>query len=117
MGIKSGKVWGMTELVHANAVVEFHRIEANEGAFCSKHKHSHKWNGFFVESGSLKIKVWKTNYDLVDETILGPGDFTAVAPGEFHQFHALQPTIAVETYWSQELNMNDIVRKSVGGTK
>jgi len=116
MGIKSGKVWGMTELVHANAVVEFHRIEANEGAFCSKHKHSHKWNGFFVESGSLKIKVWKTNYDLVDETILGPGDFTAVAPGEFHQFEALVDTVAFELYLAAELDHNDIQRETVGGS-
>jgi hypothetical protein len=63
------------------------------------------------------IRVWKNNYDLIDETVLQAGDFTSVAPGEFHQFQALQPTIAFETYWSQELNMDDIVRKSVGGTK
>ena len=27
MGIKAGKIWGNTELVHANGVLEFHRIE------------------------------------------------------------------------------------------
>lgn len=116
MGIKSGKIWGMTELVHANAVLEFHRIEANEGTFCSKHKHTYKWNGFFVESGSLKIRVWKNNYALVDETILHPGDFTAVAPGEYHQFEATVDTVAFELYWAALLDHNDIQRETTGGS-
>ena len=25
--MKAGKVWGQTELIHANGVLEFHRIE------------------------------------------------------------------------------------------
>ena len=115
MGIKSGKVWGMTELIHANHALEFHRIKVDAGTFCSKHKHAHKWNGFFVVSGSLKIKVWKTNYDLVDETILSAGDFTAVAPGEYHQFEAAENCVAFELYWAAELDCADIQRETVGG--
>lgn len=123
---KQGKVWGFTQLIHANPVYEFHRIEIMKDAFCSVHSHKHKWNGFFVESGLLKICVWKDNYHLVDdnssicqidETILNPGDFTSVGPGEFHQFWALEPTIAYETYWASPLDINDIVRKTVGGKK
>jgi hypothetical protein len=56
MGIKAGKVWGGTELIHANGVLEFHRIEFNKGFKCSEHAHEFKWNGFFVESGKM-IKV------------------------------------------------------------
>ena len=26
MGIKAGKIWGATELIHANGALEFHRI-------------------------------------------------------------------------------------------
>ena len=59
--------------------------------------------------------MWKNDYDLMDETILHAGDFTSVEPGEFHQFHAMEPTIAFETYWASELSMNDIVRRTVGG--
>ena len=29
--MKAGKVWGVTELLEANGVLEFHRIEANAG--------------------------------------------------------------------------------------
>ena len=44
--MKSGKIWGSTELIHANGVLEFHRIDFKKGIECSKHKHKYKWNGF-----------------------------------------------------------------------
>ena len=49
MGSKAGKIWGNTELIHANGVLEFHRINYKKGYKCSEHLHKHKWNGFFVE--------------------------------------------------------------------
>ena len=110
---KSGKVWGMTELVEANGALEFHRIEMNKGGVCSKHLHEFKWNGFFCESGRLLIRVWQNDYDLVDETILEAGDYTKVKPGLYHQFECLEDGVAFELYWA-EFNHNDIKRESVG---
>ena len=66
----AGKVWGTTELVERNGVLEFHRIVTTKGGVCSKHLHEYKWNGFFVEKGKLLIRVWQKDYDLCDETIL-----------------------------------------------
>lgn len=109
----AGKVWGQTELIHANGVLEFHRIKLIKGGACSKHRHQYKWNGFFVESGKLIIRVWKNDYNLVDETVLGPGDFTQVKPGEYHRFEALEDTVAFELYWA-EFNHNDIERADAG---
>ena len=77
MTIKAGKIWGETELILANNALEFHRIDYKAGGVCSKHKHEWKWNGFYVVSGQMKIRVWQNDYDLIDETILNPGDFTA----------------------------------------
>ena len=111
--MKAGKVWGTTEQVEANGALEFHRIEMNAGGVCSKHMHEFKWNGFFVESGKLKIKVWQKDYDLVDETIIGPGEYTKVKPGLYHQFECLESGVAFELYWA-ELSHNDIKRESVG---
>ena len=111
--MKAGKVWGVTELLEANGVLEFHRIEAKAGGVCSKHKHKYKWNGFFVESGSLAIRVWKNNYDLVDETIIKAGEYTKVAPGEYHQFEGIQDTKAFELYCT-EFDHADIERETVG---
>jgi hypothetical protein len=97
----AGKVWGETELLEANGVLEFHRIEARAGG---------------VESGKLVVRVWKNNYDLVDETVLTAGQYTKVAPGEYHQFEALEDTVAFELYWA-EFDHEDIERDSVGFTK
>jgi len=106
-------VWGTTEEIEANGVLEFHRIEMQEGGVCSKHKHEYKWNGFFVEEGIMKIRVWQNDYNLVDETILGPGQYMKVKPGVYHQFECVQSGIAYELYWA-EFNHNDIIRETVG---
>ena len=111
--MKAGKIWGQTELIHANGVLEFHRIEFKKNVACSKHKHKFKWNGFYVESGKMMVRVWQKDYDLVDETILNPGEFTQVKPGVYHQFIGLEDGVAFELYWA-EFNHNDIKRESVG---
>ena len=111
--MKAGKIWGQTELIHANGVLEFHRIEYKKDVACSKHKHEFKWNGFFVESGKMMVKVWQKDYDLVDETILNAGDFMRVKPGVFHQFIGMEDGVAFELYWA-EFDHNDIKRETVG---
>ena len=111
--MKAGKIWGQTELIHANGVLEFHRIEYKAGYKCSEHEHEFKWNGFFVESGKMIVRVWQNDYDLVDETLLLPGDFTQVKPGCVHQFEGVKDGVAFELYWA-EFNHNDIKRRSVG---
>jgi mannose-6-phosphate isomerase-like protein (cupin superfamily) len=109
-----GKVWGSTSLLFCKNNVEVHRIYGKDGGFCSKHKHDHKYNMFFVENGSLSIEVWK-DYNLVDKTIIGAGDSCTVAPGEYHKFTVLEEgTVAFEIYWV-ELSQSDISREIVGG--
>lgn len=109
----SGKIWGTTETIEANPSLEFHRIAIKAGGVCSKHIHKHKWNGFYVVSGKLQLSVWKSNYDLIDVTILEAGQYTKIAPGEYHQFEALEDTEAFEIYWV-EFNHDDIQRESSG---
>ena len=109
-----GKVLGKTQKIFANNNFELHRIEVNKGGFCSKHKHVHKINAFYIEKGKLKIRIHETEYDLVDETIASTGDLSIVKPGKYHEFEALEDTICYEIYWV-ELNHNDISRENVGG--
>ena len=111
--MKAGKIWGTTELVEANCALEFHRIEMKKGGICSKHLHEYKWNGFFVESGIMKVSVWQKDYDLIDETILNAGDFTQVKPGKIHQFEGIEDGVAFELYWA-EFNHDDINRRTSG---
>ena len=84
--MKAGKIWGQTELIHANGVLEFHRIEYKAGFKCSEHEHQFKWNGFFVESGKMLVRVWQDG---------------------------IQDGVAFELYWA-EFNHDDIVRRSQG---
>lgn len=111
--MKAGKVWGTTELIEANGALEFHRIQMNKGGVCSKHLHEFKWNGFYVEKGVMKVRVWQNDYPLCDETILYEGDYTKVKPGLYHQFECLESGVAYELYWA-EFNHNDIKRETVG---
>lgn len=111
--MKEGKVWGATERIESNRSFEMHRAEVNAGYECSKHYHAHKWNGFFVESGTLEIHIWKP-YNLVDVTILKAGDYTKVAPGQYHKFVCKENCVLFETYWV-EFDSDDIIRENVGG--
>lgn len=112
--MKQGKVWGSTIQIFGNAICELHRIDIKRGGYCSKHRHNQKANGFFLEDGLLLVRVWKKDYPLMDETILYPGDFTVVMPGEYHQFEALEDCIAFEFYWAECLP-SDIEREICGG--
>lgn len=113
---KAGKIWGETVQIVANSSLELHRIEIHPDTQCSKHCHRYKWNGFYVEKGRVMIRVWKNDYDLVDETILEVGDYTEVKPGDFHQFVAVGEDMAVvfEVYFAN-FQHDDIDRESVGG--
>ena len=115
--MKEGKIWGTTTDLLKSPTVEVHFIEVKPRTFCSLHKHQTKFNAFYLISGKLKIERWKNDYDLVDSTILYPGDFTVVPPGEYHKFSNLDDcSTGLEIYWS-ELDHNDIVRKGSGGTE
>ena len=114
MGNITGKVWGDTSVIIQNPLVELHKINIKAGYKCSEHKHVHKWNGFYVISGTLEIHVRKNNYELTDVTTLRAGDFTSVRPGEYHWFNSISDCVALELYYPETLS-EDIVRKSVGG--
>lgn len=117
MGNKAGKIWGQTEMIHANSSLEFHRIEFKRGFKCSEHIHKYKWNGFYVESGVMLVRVWQDEDQegLVDETYLVPGDFMQVKPGKVHQFEGIEEGVAFELYWA-EFSHEDIVRRTIGQT-
>lgn len=113
--IKHGKVWGLTKPILVTPLVEVHEIEVNTGGHCSKHAHEHKHNMFYILEGTLEIKTWKNDYELVDSTILRAGESTTVKPGEYHQFFCINHVKALEIYYIDPINPNDIIRENVGG--
>lgn len=115
MGIKQGKIWGLTERIFGHNNVEVHRIDVKKGGYCSKHHHVNKYNLFYVEVGALEITFYQDN-GLEDKTFLGAGDSLVVPPGKWHRFEATESTVAYEIYWS-DLDPDDIVREDHGGVK
>lgn len=111
--MKAGKCWGTTRAIFGRNNVEVHVIGVNAGGKCSKHRHQHKANAFYVLEGRLAIDVWKRAYDLVDRTVLEAGEYMEVGPGEFHRFEALTDVTALEVYYVT-LDPDDIERETVG---
>ena len=116
--MKSGKIWGTSQLIEHNNTFEFHRIEFKANHCCSEHYHKTKWNGFYVESGTLMLKTWQDEPSemrpsVCDQTVLRAGDYYKVEPGKWHQFVGVDDGVAFELYWA-EFDANDIVRRSQG---
>jgi mannose-6-phosphate isomerase-like protein (cupin superfamily) len=123
-----GKSWGSTDTVHRDDVVTTERLVINPNSWCSWHYHRVRVNSFVCVEGTLIIEVDHSltygqrargaGYNLIDRTILKPGDFTVVAPGLTHRFVTEgEPVLALEQYWAVTPKDDDIVRRDVGGRK
>lgn len=113
--MKSGKVWGATRLVFSSPQFEVHLLDVYPNSRCSKHRHDHKRNAFYVISGDLTIEVWKKDYPLTDHTLLRTNEQTEVGVGEFHRFSSDQGALALEIYYPEPLGQ-DIFREDHGST-
>ena len=111
---KQGKVWGHTRLIFSNCNNEIQYMECKAGKCCSKHCHKHKYNMFYVLEGELLIRIWKNDYDLIDETVLLAHESIIIKPNEYHRFEVVKDAKVLEVYWV-ELKLNDIIRESCGG--
>ena len=109
-----GKIWGKTCCLFDQQNVSVHEIKIVRGGYCSRHKHRAKYNVFYILSGRLQVKIWRDA--LCDTTVLTAGEQLTVAPGELHEFEALDATHALEIYYT-ELNHNDIERDTTGGIR
>jgi len=114
-GAKQSKFWGNTQCVFIGPISEAHFLSIKQGGYCSKHKHIHKWNRFFLISGKLQITIYRDDGE--DVTTLESGEYTDVPPGIYHKFDCLEQAQCLEIYWVDNLNPEDIDRETVGGLK
>ena len=110
-----GKIWGETTEFFRNALVSAHHISIKKGGFCSEHRHASKYNLFYVISGKLLVQIWRDK-NSIDKTLVSAGQSTAVSPGFYHKFWALEDTEAIEVY-QVFLEDPDIERRCEGGVK
>ncbi len=109
-----GKIWGQTVDILTNPFVSFHRAEVQQGFCCSRHKHTGRSNLFFVESGRMRIRVYREN-GIEDETILTAGQSTEVGAELEHRFECLADAVVFELYWPRPMTETDIIRRDTGG--
>ena len=50
--MKSGKIWGETNLVFSNNNIQINQIHIKKGGRCSIHMHNHKNNIFFIHENN-----------------------------------------------------------------
>lgn len=117
--MKQGKAWGQVEQVETDGLsksVDVLRIKP--GGYSSEHWHEHKSNLFHVLSGQLEIRQWLPRLadggEIMDVTILGPGEATTIPCGVWHQFKALEETVVIEICEGRLIGA-DIQRRTQGG--
>lgn len=116
-----GKIWGETQEIFRSEALSVNVLRIRAGGFCSEHKHEKKSNIFHIVSGALEIAVWPDPVEVQppqapDLTTALPGASTAIPAGVWHQFRALEDTIAIEIY-ETALDGGDIVRRTHGGQR
>jgi mannose-6-phosphate isomerase-like protein (cupin superfamily) len=115
LGRKTSKIWGVTSCIFESPYAEMHYIEANKGGYCSRHHHITKYNTFYVINGKLQITIY--NGENIETTILNAGESMDVPAMIDHRFEALENTRAIEIYWVDKLESEDIIRKDSGGRR
>jgi len=109
------KEWGFLDRIFSCDSVHVDRLSIDLGGLSSGgnfHRHRHKFNKFYVESGQLVI--WAESFNNKYKYILGDeckSREVTIYPNNLHRFEALTNCIVWEIYWTI-CNKEDIIRYS-----
>jgi mannose-6-phosphate isomerase-like protein (cupin superfamily) len=109
------KVWGNTRCLVRGHGFEVHYLNINGGGYCSRHRHRAKWNQFFVVRGLLRVRFFRADGSEGHCHTLSAGSILDVPPGTLHRFEASETSEAIETYWTDPVDPDDIDRLDEGG--
>lgn len=109
------KVWGKTRCVKRGHGFEVHYLEINPDAYCSRHKHQSKWNQFTILEGKLGVRYYDDAGRESAYHSLRAGEVLLVPPGQIHRFESREHCKAIETYWTDPVDPDDIQRMDEGG--
>ena len=105
------KVWGFEHWL-VNREYCGKMLIVDEGATCSYHRHLKKTETFYCPSGRVKLTIDDEEYDL--NPFARPKTIIA---GEFHKFHALEPSLILEISTHHEDDDVERVTESIAGIK
>lgn len=111
---RTGKIWGSTSEIFRAPHLQIHLLDIEKGGYCSEHRHAQKTNEFIVLIGCLEILTWPTEGGNPDRTVLRSDEQTRIPAGVWHQFRAIEKSLALELYEPAPVDQ-DIERRTHGG--
>lgn len=110
------KCWGNTRRVGIGSHWDIHYLQLVQGGYCSRHRHTNKWNLFYVASGRVAVEFFNDGesepYKIVE---IGPDERLTVPSRVWHRFRVLENGSMIEVYWPDRWNPDDIERAEEGG--
>lgn len=103
--------WGTQTVVEDNPYFELHRLFVQSGKACTIHLHKHKRDIWFVESGSISIKIFDGGNNLISENIVNAGEKFILNPGVIHQFEGIQDSVVLEYFYTPHDKNDKVVVK------
>lgn len=110
------KCWGDTRRIGLGSSWDVHYLNLIAGGYCSRHRHLHKANLFYVATGRIAVEFFNPDESVPYKTVeVGPEQTLSVPALVWHRFRVLESGIAVEIYWPGSWNPDDIDRAEQGG--
>ena len=106
---RTHKSWGEKWNVYINDVCEVSILYLKPQSRCSWHKHTAKYNQFFVIKGTLYIKTEDGVAEVKENQV-----FTT-RPGEMHEFQTHEEPAIIQEIMYVRYEPEDIQREIIGG--
>jgi mannose-6-phosphate isomerase-like protein (cupin superfamily) len=110
---RTGKTWGQKNEIFRNDLCEVSVLYLKSWQRCSYHKHTSKFNLFFVNEGELYIKL-DNGVSTEIHTVKEGGTFTT-PPGQMHEFQTRENPAVITEVMYVEYDSEDIQREIIGG--
>lgn len=103
------KTWGEKYELFLNDLCEVNILYLRPKQRCSWHKHTTKFNKFFVVKGEIIIK------NQYEDVPVKQGQVFTTVPGEYHEFQTTDfPAVVIEIMYVK-YDPSDIQRETLGG--
>ena len=104
------KSWGEKWNLFQNDLCEVSHLKLKPWHRCSWHRHTSKFNKFYVLHGTLYMKVED------GECACSAGQIFTTQPGELHEFRTKEKSAEIIEIMYVKYDSHDIERKLIGGS-
>lgn len=106
---RSHKSWGEKWNLFQNDLCEVSILYLQPNQRCSWHKHTAKYNQFFVIEGTIYVKTESGTAEV------GKNQIFTTNPGEYHEFQTHKQAAIIQEIMFVRYDPEDIQRETIGG--